>query len=350
MTESHNSQSGATPPSYHSEKTQNATKVGILLANLGSPDAPTSGSVRKYLAQFLGDPRVIEANRFIWWFALHGVILRIRPPRAAKSYQKVWTEQGSPLIHISQQQTAAIRHSMQQRHGDNVHVELAMTYGNPSIVDALQALRDADCHHLLILPLYPQYSATTTAAVFDQITDTLKTWRWIPECRFINQYYQHPPHIEALANSIKKQWQENQRAEKLLFSFHGLPQRYVDQGDPYYEQCQHTCQLVANALQLEDNEWQLVFQSRFGREPWLQPYCSLTLEELARSGTKSVDVICPGFSADCLETLEEINMENRALFMEAGGNQFQYIPCLNASKAHIHTLLAILQPYLPTTD
>ncbi len=321
-------------------------KTGILLVNLGSPDAPTPGAVRKYLAQFLGDPRVIEANRFIWWFALHGVILRIRPPRAAKSYQKVWTEKGSPLISISQDQTTAIRSLMQQHHSSNIHIELAMTYGNPSIPDALQRLQNAGAHRLLVLPLYPQYSATTTAAVFDQITSELQNWRRLPECRFINQYYDQPAHIQALANSITKQWQNHQRAEKLLFSFHGLPQRYVDNGDPYFEQCQHTCQLVADTLKLKSSEWQLVFQSRFGREAWLQPYCSLTLEELGKNGTKSVDVICPGFAADCLETLEEISMENKEIFINAGGETFNYIPCLNADNEHIEALTQLLEEHL----
>jgi len=321
-------------------------KIGILLANLGSPDAPTAPAVRKYLAQFLGDPRVIEANRFVWWFALHGVILRIRPPRAAKSYQKVWTEKGSPLITISYDQLDAMRNKLTDSVGDNIVTELAMTYGNPSIGDALNKLRKAGVERLLILPLYPQYSATTTAAVFDQITTELRSWRQIPECRFINQYYDHPSHVTALANSIKQYWQNNPRSEKLLFSFHGLPQRYVDNGDPYFDQCQHTCQLVVNELGLKDNEWQLVFQSRFGREPWLQPYCSLTLEELAKAGTKSVDVICPGFSADCLETLEEISMENKDIFIDAGGKQFNYIPCLNSDDEHINSLLEIAHSHM----
>jgi len=326
-------------------------KLGILLVNLGSPDAPTPSAVRKYLAQFLSDPRVIEANRFIWWFALHGVILRIRPPRSAKSYQKVWTEDGSPLIHFSRLQTQAIQKKLEDRFRGHVIADLAMTYGNPSIKSGLEALRKAGARRLLILPLYPQYSATTTAAVFDQVTDVLKGWRWLPDLRMINQYHDHPKYIEALANSIQKQWAANEhngqkRGDLLLFSFHGIPQRYVDNGDPYFCHCQKTARLVAEKLALKAEEWKVVFQSRFGREAWLQPYCSLTLQELPTSGVKSVDVICPGFAADCLETLEEIQMENKALFIEAGGETFNYIPCLNDNTDHIDALCEILTAHM----
>jgi ferrochelatase len=275
-------------------------KLGILLVNLGSPDAPTPSAVRKYLAQFLADPRVVEANRFIWWFALHGVILRIRPPRAAKSYKKVWTDDGSPLIHFTR----------------------------------------------LHLPLYPQYSATTTAAVFDQVTDVLKGWRWLPDLRMINQYHDHAKYIEALANSIEKQWTENTKGELLLFSFHGIPQRYVDSGDPYFCHCQKTARLVAEKLELKEDEWKVVFQSRFGREPWLEPYCSVTLQELPAAGVKNVDVICPGFAADCLETLEEIQLENKDLFIEAGGENFNYIPCLNDNEDHMVALCEVLTAHM----
>ncbi len=321
-------------------------KLGVLLVNLGSPDAATAAAVRKYLAQFLSDPRVIETNRFIWWFALHGIILRIRPSRAAKSYQKIWIDEGSPLVHISLLQTQALRKKLEQRFHGQVITDLAMTYGSPSIKNGLEALRQAGARRLLVLPLYPQYSATTTAAVFDQVSQVLQGWRWLPELRTINQYHDHPHYIQALADSIRQQWAKTSRSEKLLFSFHGIPQRYIDNGDPYFCHCQKTARLVAQALELETNDWQLVFQSRFGREPWLQPYCSLTLQQLASNGTKSVDIICPGFSADCLETLEEISMQNRDLFLQAGGEQFNYIPCLNESQAHIDALEKILDTHL----
>ena len=321
-------------------------KLGILLVNLGSPDAPTPSAVRRYLAQFLADPRVIEANRFIWWFALHCVILRIRPPRAAKAYQKVWTDDGSPLVHISKLQTQAIQKKLEQRFRGHVIADLAMTYGNPSIKSGLEGLRKAGARRLLILPLYPQYSATTTAAVFDQVTNVLQSWRWLPDLRMINQYHDHPKYIEALASSIKKQWAAKPRGDILLFSFHGIPQRYIDNGDPYFCHCQKTSRLVAEHLELADNEWKLVFQSRFGREPWLEPYCSITLQELPASGIKNVDIVCPGFAADCLETLEEIQMENKTLFLEAGGEQFNYIPCLNEDPSHIDALSEILTAHM----
>jgi len=321
-------------------------KLGILLVNLGSPDAPTSSSVRKYLAQFLADPRVVETNRFIWWFALHGIILRLRPSRAAKSYQKVWTENGSPLIHFTRLQTQSIQKKLEARFRGHVIVDMAMTYGKPSIKNALHGLRKAGARRLLILPLYPQYSATTTAAVFDQVTNVLKDWRWLPDLRMINHYHDHPKYIEALANSIKKQWRNNSRGDLLLFSFHGIPQRYVDNGDPYFCHCQKTARLVADKLALNESEWNVVFQSRFGREPWLEPYCSVTLQELPAENIKNIDIICPGFASDCLETLEEIQMENKALFIEAGGENFNYIPCLNDGDEHITALCEVLTAHM----
>jgi len=321
-------------------------KLGILLVNLGSPDAPTPSAVRRYLAQFLADPRVIESNRLLWWFILHGVILRIRPARAARAYQKVWTDDGSPLVHISRLQTRAIQKKLEDRFRGHVIADLAMTYGNPSIESGLESLRKAGARRLLILPLYPQYSATTTAAVFDEVTRVLKGWRWLPDLRMINQYHDHPKYIASVANSIKKQWRENDRGDLLLFSFHGIPQRYVDNGDPYFCHCQKTARLVADKLALNPSEWKVVFQSRFGREAWLQPYCSVTLQELPATGVKSVDVICPGFAADCLETLEEIRVENKELFLEAGGETFNYIPCLNDSDDHIEALCEILTAHM----
>lgn len=321
-------------------------KLGILLVNLGSPDKPTTSAVRKYLAEFLWDPRVVEAPRWLWWCALHFVILRIRPSRSAKAYAKVWTDQGSPLIAISKQQTRAIEKRLDEKFRGEVIVDLAMRYGKPSIRSGLEALRKAGASRLLVLPMYPQYSATTVASVFDEVTRVLQSWRNLPGLRFIKHYYDHPKYIAALANSIQQQWQQHPRSQKLLFSFHGIPQRYFDNGDPYFYHCQKTARLVAEQLALQDDEWMLVFQSRFGREPWLQPYCDKTLQALPAQGIKSVDVISPGFAADCLETLEEIDMENRQIFLDAGGEDFHYIPALNDDSQHIDALAEILTAHI----
>ena len=317
-------------------------KLGVLLVNLGSPDAATASAVRRYLAEFLWDERVVDTPRWLWWLILHGVILRIRPPRSAKAYQKVWTEQGSPLIAISQQQTQAVKQALEKQFQSPILVELAMRYGNPSIKAGLQALREGGTQRLLVLPMYPQYSATTTASVFDEVTNVLQQWRWLPELRMINQYHDHQKYINALASSVRAHWDKNGRGDKLLFSFHGIPQRYVDSGDPYFCHCHKTARLLKEALGLNDDNSQLVFQSRFGREPWLQPYCDKTLETLPAQGIKKVDIICPGFSADCLETLEEVDMENREIFLQAGGEQYRYIPALNATAEHIDALCEVI--------
>ncbi len=316
-----------------------AEKLGILLVNLGSPSAPTTRSVRKYLAEFLWDPRVVETSRPIWWLILHGIILRFRPKRSAKAYKKIWQEDGSPLITISYKQAYALDKALQQSLPGGALIEVAMRYGKPSIAAALQKLRAAGMQRLLVLPMYPQYSATTTAAVFDAVTDELQNWRRLPEMRFINHYHDHPLYIKALASSIRQSWRERKTmGDLLIFSFHGIPQSYVDAGDPYFCHSQKTARLVAEQLKLEDSQWQVVFQSRMGRDPWLQPYCDKTLQKLAQDGTKSVDIICPGFSADCLETLEEINMENREIFLQHGGEDYHYIPALNFSHEHIQAL------------
>jgi len=321
-------------------------KLGILLVNLGSPDKPTPSALRRYLAEFLWDPRVVEAPRWLWWLALHGIILRLRPRRSARAYARVWSDQGSPLIATSKLQARAIEKQLQKRFRGNLLVDLAMRYGNPSIRSSLEALRKAGARRFLILPMYPQYSATTTASVFDEVTRVLTGWRWLPDLRFINQYHDHPKYIEALANSIREQWKKHPRGDRLLFSFHGIPQRYFDSGDPYFCHCQKTARLTAENLQLADNEWQVVFQSRFGREPWLQPYCDKTLEALPAQGVKAVDIICPGFSADCLETLDEIDMENREVFLNAGGQHYRYIPALNENPEHIEALCEILTAHM----
>ncbi len=312
--------------------------TGVLLTNLGTPDAPTAAALRRYLGEFLADPRVIESPRLIWWLALHGVILRIRPRRAAHAYQKVWTEQGSPLLAISRRQAAALQLSLQQRFKGPVRVALGMRYGNPSIAAALDELRQAGARRLLVLPLYPQYSATTTASTFDAVAAVLKTWRLQPELRFINHYHDHPGYIRALADSVRAYWAAHGEPERLMFSFHGLPKRYLLAGDPYHCESHKTARLVAEQLGLTDERWLLTFQSRFGREEWLKPYCDQTLREWGAAGVQRVDVLCPGFPADCLETLEEIEQQNREIFLQAGGGEYHYIPALNDSTDHIGML------------
>ena len=319
--------------------------TGVLLTNLGTPDAPTAAALKTYLAEFLSDPRVIEVPKFIWWFVLHGIILRTRPARSAEAYKKVWTENGSPLLDISLRQANAIQQELNKRTPDTIKIELAMRYGNPSIQSGLEKLQQANATRILIFPLYPQYSATTTASTFDAVADVLKTWRWLPELRMVNHYHDKPDYIDALAKSIEHHWQTNAKPEKLLFSFHGIPKHYFIAGDPYYCECHKTARLTADKLGLHEDEWQVTFQSRFGPREWLQPYTDKTLKELAKKGTKHVQIICPGFSADCLETLEEINLQNRAFFTDAGGEHFSYIPALNDNTEHVHALSNIIESH-----
>ena len=320
--------------------------IGILLTNLGTPDAPTTEAVRRYLAEFLWDPRVVDMNRALWWCVLHGVILRFRPARSAHAYQKIWTEQGSPLLTLARRQAAALQTALRQRLPGPVTVALGMRYGNPSIASALQQLREQNVQRLLVLPLYPQYSASTTAATFDAVSDELKTWRWLPELRMVSHYHDDAGYIAALADSIQQAWRERPPSERLLFSFHGIPQRFFMQGDPYHCECLKTARLVAEKLQLAPDRWYVAFQSRFGREPWLQPYADHTLRQWASEGIKSVDVVCPGFSADCLETLEEVALVNRDIFIDAGGHEYHYIPALNDNAPHITALCDLLQRHL----
>ncbi len=311
--------------------------TGLLLVNLGTPDSPATADVRRYLAEFLSDPRVVEAPRWLWWPLLHGVILNTRPRRSAEAYRRIWTDQGSPLLLHTRRQAEALQEAL----GEAVRVVPAMRYGNPSIASGLQQLRDAGCGRILVLPLYPQYSATTTASTFDAVAEELKKWRHLPALRLVDQYHDHPGYIAALAASVRDFQAEKGKPDLLLFSFHGIPQRYADQGDPYPQQCERTARLLADALELAPDQWRLSYQSRMGREPWLQPYTSAILEKLAGQGVRHVQVLCPGFAADCLETLEEIAMENRELFLAAGGEQYQYIPCLNDRPEHIQTLADI---------
>lgn len=309
-------------------------RVGVLLVNLGTPDEPTTAAVRRYLAEFLWDPRVIEQPRWLWWLILHGIILRTRPKRSAHAYQKVWTPDGSPLLLESRKLTDAVAARLRRRLGDRVRVELAMTYGNPSIESALERMRRDNVQRLLLLPMYPQYSATTTASIFERVTAGLSRWRWIPELRVVNQYWEEDAYIAALADSIAAHWQAHGR-KHLLFSFHSIPKRYFMAGDPYHCFCQATARRVAARLGLAEGDWSLGFQSRFGREEWLKPYVDLLLHDYSHAGPKRVTVVCPGFATDCLETLEEISMQNREMFLSHGGEAFDYVPCLNSSDAHV---------------
>ncbi len=305
--------------------------IGILLTNLGTPDAPHPSAIRRYLKEFLSDPLVVDTPRWLWWPILYGIILPLRPHKAAKAYQKIWTKAGSPLRVISVLQTQVL----QQQLGTSTTVALGMRYGDPNIAAGLAQLQQAGVDKIIVLPLYPQFSHTTTTSTFDAVNSALQTWPTTPELSLIQDYHDHPAYITALADSIRTHWQTHAQADLLLMSFHGIPQRYCDEGDPYYTQCLRTAECLAEALSLTETQWKISFQSRVGREPWLLPYTQQSLEKLAQQGTQSVHVICPGFSADCLETLEEIAMENRDTFLQSGGKEFHYIPCLNAQSDHI---------------
>jgi ferrochelatase len=316
--------------------------VGVLLANLGTPDAPTAPALRRYLREFLLDPRVIEMNRALWWTILHLAILPTRPKVSAKLYQKVWTEEGSPLLFITRRQAAAVATVLEREVGTPLHVAVGMRYGNPSIRSALRELADKGCRRILVLPLYPQYAAVTTGSTFDAVAAELSTWRWVPEVRTVHHYHDVPAYTDALAASIREAWAAGGQAEKLLFSFHGIPQRYFDAGDPYFCNCHKTARLAAERLGLARDRWQVSFQSLFGREEWLKPYSEQTIKAMARSGVRSLDVVCPGFSADCLETLEEIDGENREFFLHAGGEAYRYIPALNDRQDHVRVLADVV--------
>lgn len=316
--------------------------LGILLVNLGTPDTPSVPDVRRYLAEFLSDRRVVEMARLPWMLLLHGIILRTRPKRSAEAYRSIWTPEGSPLLEISKRQKTALQAMLSERFGGPVKVALAMRYGNPSVPAALAELKAANARRVLAFPLYPQYSASTTASVFDAVTRELQRWRWLPELRFINHYHDEPGYIDALAASIRAYWAEHGQAERLLLSFHGIPKEYFEKGDPYHCHCQKTARLLADRLELPPERWFLSFQSRLGKSEWLKPYTDATLEEWGRQGVKSVQVLSPGFSADCLETLEEISIENRHLFLEAGGESYSYIPCLNDSPDHMALLADLI--------
>ncbi|RUM78767.1 MAG: ferrochelatase [Candidatus Thioglobus sp.] len=323
-------------------------KTGILLTNLGTPDAPTKPALKRYLKQFLSDDRVIQPpNKLIWWLALNVVILNIRPAKSAKNYEKIWDKfgKGSPLLNISNLQLEGIKKTLLSQY-DHLAFEVGMRYGNPSIPSALQSLKDKGCDKIIALPMYPQYSNTTTLSTLDEINKELNAWKNTPELVFIDDYYQDKGYIQSLVNSVIEHQAQHGKPDKLMISFHGIPQRFVDNGDVYYDHCVNTTRLLAEALNLKKDEYQLCFQSIFGREEWLKPQTKSSLEYLAKNGTNHVQVICPGFSVDCLETIEEIDEENRGYFMEAGGKEFSYIPALNDRDDHIQALSSIIAQQL----
>jgi len=320
-------------------------QLGVLVTNLGTPDSPVPADVRRYLGEFLWDPRVVEMPRPIWWLILHLGILTTRPRKSAAAYARVWTQEGSPLLVISKTQVEKLQLRLTASMSVPVKVVLAMRYGTPSIRQGMQQLCDAGIQKILVLPMYPQYSATTTASTFDAISAQLLSWRNIPELRYINRYYNEPVYIQALADRVRAYWADYGRRELLLMSFHGIPQKYVDAGDPYYIECCQTGQALAQVLDLGEDQWRLSFQSRLGAQVWLTPYTDHTLRELARKGVRSVQVLCPGFSVDCLETLDEIAVENKNIFLGAGGEHYDYIPCLNASEEQIALMTALVRKH-----
>ena len=319
-----------------------AAKTGVLITNLGTPDAATAPALRKYLAEFLSDPRVIEIPKLVWQCILHGVILRVRPKKSAAKYQTIWTEEGSPLLAISKRQLTALQRQL----GDSAQVKLAMRYGNPSVATALRELQALGISKIIVLPLYPQYASPTTGSTFDAVAKELKTWRWVPELHFINNYCDNPLYIAALANSIREHIAAHGKPKKIVFSYHGMPQRNLELGDPYYCLCQKTTRLVQQQLGLTEDEFVTSFQSRFGYAEWLKPYTDATLQQLAKDGVDNIAIISPAFSADCLETLEELAVENRDIFIAAGGKTYHYIPALNDRDDHIQALAGIVQQHI----
>lgn len=319
--------------------------TAVLLCNLGTPDAPTAPALRRYLAEFLGDPRVVEIPPLAWKPVLHGIILRTRPAKSAAKYASIWTPDGSPLKVWTEKQATLLRGYLGER-GHRVAVEYAMRYGQPSIATRLDALKARGATRVLVLPLYPQYSCTTTASVLDAVQAWGRGVRRLPEFRFVNQYHDHPGYIDALVRRISQYWMTHGRPDRLVLSFHGVPQRTRELGDPYHDQCHATARAVAARLGLDDSQYVVTFQSRFGRAAWLQPYTEPTVVGLARAGVRRVDVICPGFVSDCIETLEEIGMEVRQAFLGAGGQAFHHIPCLNDLHEWIAALAAIAEQHL----
>lgn len=331
------------PEPPHSHGT--LSKTGLVLVNLGTPDEPTTPAVRRYLKQFLSDPRMVEIPRAIWWLILNGAILPFRSSRSAAKYASIWTREGSPLLVHTQKQAALLRGYLGER-GHDVQVVYAMRYGNPSVPQVVDKLKAEGCDRILILPAYPQYSATTTASIFDAVFGHYARVRNVPELRLVKHYHDHEGYIQALKKSVLAHWDANGRPDKLVMSFHGVPKRTLLLGDPYHCECHKTARLLAAALRLTPEQYLVTFQSRFGKAEWLQPYTAPMLQKLAKEGVKRVDVLCPGFTSDCLETLEEIAMEAKQDFLTAGGKEFHYIPCLNESPSWIAALAEIAEQHL----
>ncbi len=321
-------------------------KTGVLLTNLGTPDSPTPKALRRYLGEFLSDPRVVEIPRLLWMVILHGIILRVRPKKSAKLYESIWTDQGSPLLVISKQQKAKVEKILTEKYGDKVLVDVAMRYGSLSIGNALENFQEQGVNNIIVLPLYPQYAGPTTGSTFDAVFSKLKTWRWIPSIHFQSGYHDHPLYITALTASINNQIQAHGKPDKLVFSYHGMPKYFLEQGDPYYCFCHKTTRLVIEQLGLSKDDYVMTFQSRFGKAEWLKPYTDVTLESLAQEGNKHLAIISPAFSADCLETLEELVHENREVFIAAGGEKYHYIPALNDDDLHIDAMVDLIAPHI----
>jgi len=321
-------------------------RTAILLLNLGTPEAPATAAVRRYLKEFLSDPRVVEIPRPLWWLILNGIVLNFRPAKSAAKYAQIWDKEGSPLKVHTERQAKLLRGYLGEQGQAALIVDYAMRYGSPSIAAVLARLKDARCERILVLPLYPQYAASTTASAFDAVSDYFVQTRNIPELRLVKHFHDHPAYIAALAEGVRRHWTQHGKPDRLLMSFHGLPRYTLDRGDPYHCECRKTARLLAEALALAPEQYQLSFQSRFGRAEWLQPYTAATLAQWGRQGLRRVDVVCPGFVADCLETLEEIGIEGKVEFLKAGGKEFHAIACLNESDAWIQALAQIAQEHL----
>jgi len=330
------------PPFDHGS----SRKTAILLINLGTPDAPTFGAVRRYLKEFLSDRRVVEIPRLLWWLILNGIILWVRPGTSARKYAAVWTNEGSPLRVHSEKLASALRSKFAARGADAPLVEYAMRYGNPSIGAVLTRLKSAGADRLLLVPMYPQYAASTTGAAYDAVGDWLRQTRNVPEIRWIRHYHDHPAYIRSLHRLVSERWEKHGRPARLLMSFHGLPRYTLDKGDPYHCECHKTARLLAESLGLSRDEWQLSFQSRFGRARWLEPYTTATLREWGQAKVGRIDVVCPGFVADCLETLEEIGIEGRQDYLASGGGEFHLIPCLNERDDWVDAVMSIASDHL----
>jgi ferrochelatase len=325
-------------------------RCAILLVNLGTPEAPTTAAVRRYLKEFLSDPRVVEIPRPLWWLILNAIILNLRPAKSAAKYAKIWDTEGSPLKLHTERQAKLLRGYLGAQGQPALVVDYAMRYGKPSIDAVLSRLKQQRCERILLLPLYPQYAASTTASTLDAVSEFLRKTRNVPELRMVKQFHDHPAYIAALAEGVRKHWTQHGKPDRLLMSFHGLPRYTLARGDPYHCECQKTARLLAGALALAPEQHQLSFQSRFGRAEWLQPYTAATLAQWGKQGLRRVDVVCPGFVADCLETLEEIGIEGKAEFLKAGGKEFHAIPCLNESDAWIQALAQISRQHLQGWD